>query len=408
MAATPPDGSWVMQQTMLRVKEPKRSLDFYTKVLGMTLIEHVDFPKYKFSLYFVGYLPAGMTEADLPPVGARHVFASRLPGLIELTHNHGTEAESGPVYHVGNSSGGCDGGFGHIGVTVPDVYAACERFKTLGAAFKKSPNSGGMKGLAFILDPDGYAIEVVHQGPSPATQASDCCGFTLDGSGPPGELFAGTPSDGVGGGHASVDAGSYYAAAAPAETAKFVMQQTMIRIKEPARSLAFYTRVMGMTLVKQLNFPQWKFSLYFMGYLPAGMTEADLPPVDSPERMTFLWGLPATVELTHNHGSETKAADPVYHPGNNVDGVNGGFGHIGVTVPDVYAACEWFKAEGVTFKKSPNSGGMKGLAFIKDPDGYWIEIMHQGEPRASKPEVDCMGVHIDGGGGYTGGGGSKN
>merc|ERR1719231_1477580 len=160
-----------------------------------------------------------------------------------------------------------------------------------------------------------------------------------------------------------------------------------------------------MALIAQLDFPPWRFSLYFMGYLPRGMSVDDLPPPGSAERMAFLWSLPATVELTHNHGSETRASERVYHTGNSDGGVAGGFGHLGITVPDVYAACERFKREGVEFQKSPNSGGMKGLAFIKDPDGYWIEIIHQGEPRVSKPEVDCMGVHIDGGGGYTGGGG---
>ena len=110
-----PDNTWCCQQTMLRIKSPKASLDFYTKVLGMTLIEHFDFPQYKFSLYFVGYLPSSMKLEDLPPVGERHVLATKLPGLIELTHNHGTEAESGDVYHTGNSYGGCEGGFGHIG-----------------------------------------------------------------------------------------------------------------------------------------------------------------------------------------------------------------------------------------------------------------------------------------------------
>ena len=152
MAALSDTSKYVNQQTMLRIKEPKRSLDFYVNVLGMTLVEHMDFPQYKFSLYFVGYIPKGMT---LPPVGERHEFAAMLPGLIELTHNHGSEDSEGACYHTGNTYDGCEGGFGHIGITCPDVYAACERFKSIGVAFKKSPNSGGMKGLAFIKDPDG-------------------------------------------------------------------------------------------------------------------------------------------------------------------------------------------------------------------------------------------------------------
>jgi lactoylglutathione lyase len=94
-----------------------------------------------------------------------------------------------------------------------------------------------------------------------------------------------------------------------------------------------------------------------MGYLPEGLTT--MPGEEgSPERMEFLWSLPATIELTHNHGSEEKEGQ-VYHTGNSYDGVEGGFGHIGITVPDVYAACDRFKELGVEFKKSPNAGGMK-------------------------------------------------
>lgn len=71
--------------------------------------------------------------------------------------NWGTESDPDQKYHDGNSD---PRGFGHIGIMVPDVYAACERFTELGVSFVKRPNEGRMKGLAFIKDPDGYWIEI--------------------------------------------------------------------------------------------------------------------------------------------------------------------------------------------------------------------------------------------------------
>ena len=70
----------------------------------------------------------------------------------------------------------------------------------------------------------------------------------------------------------------------------------------------------------------------------------------------------------------------------------------GISVPDVYDACDRLKKLGCEFAKSPNSGGMKGLAFVKDPDGYLVELLPQG-PVITKP-VDCNGVAADDGGGY--------
>jgi len=145
---------FVMNQTMLRIKDPARSVPFYENVLGMTLLDKFDFPDMKFSLYFLGY-PQGTVPEDR---AARAQWIFRQPALLELTHNHGTESDEDFGYHNGNQE---PRGFGHIGVSVPDVYAACERFDTLGVEYVKRPDDGNMKGLAFIKDPDGYWIEIL-------------------------------------------------------------------------------------------------------------------------------------------------------------------------------------------------------------------------------------------------------
>ena len=149
------------------------------------------------------------------------------------------------------------------------------------------------------------------------------------------------------------------------ETQDFVLNQTMLRIKDPKKSVSFYQDVLGMTLIDKFDFPDMSFSLYFMGY----PTEAI--PEDPAERAKWLFDQPALLELTHNYGTENDD-EFTYHNGNDDPR---GFGHIGVSVPDVYQASERFEKMGVEFVKKPDDGNMKGLAFIKDPDGYWIEIL---------------------------------
>ena len=152
-------------------------------------------------------------------------------------------------------------------------------------------------------------------------------------------------------------------------TRDYVFNQTMLRIKDPERSLDFYTRIMGMRLVRRMDFPEMKFTLFFLAYLSD--EQASEVPRDDARRTTFTFRREAMLELTHNWGSE-EDPDLQYHDG-NAEPL--GFGHIGVAVPDVYAAAERFEKLGVEFVKKPDDGKMKGLAFIKDPDGYWIEIL---------------------------------
>ena len=150
------------------------------------------------------------------------------------------------------------------------------------------------------------------------------------------------------------------------ETLGFVFSQTMLRIKDPDYSIPFYVDVLGMTLIRKLDFPEMKFSLFFMGYV---RSDDEPIPDDDTERSAYAFRQKALLELTHNWGTEDN--DVVYHNGNSDPR---GFGHIGLSVPDVGQACARFERMGVSFVKRPDEGKMKGLAFIQDPDGYWIEI----------------------------------
>ncbi|KAL2653664.1 hypothetical protein R1flu_021792 [Riccia fluitans] len=162
----------------------------------------------------------------------------------------------------------------------------------------------------------------------------------------------------------------------PDESTKgYYLQQTMYRIKDPKASLDFYTRVLGMTLLKRLDFPEMKFSLYFVGY-----EDPSSIPSDPAERMAYTFRSKATLELTHNWGTEGDEGFKGYHNGNSDPR---GYGHIGIAVDDTYKACERFEKLGVKFVKKPDDGKMKGLAFIQDPDGYWIEIFDVPRMKAS-------------------------
>lgn len=119
--------------TMLRVGNLERSIEFYTTILGMTLLRKKDYPEGRFTLAFVGYGDEKENTA------------------IELTHNWDTNN-----YELGD-------GFGHLAIEVEDVYQACEDIKAAGGIVTRDagPMKHGSTILAFVKDPDGYMIELL-------------------------------------------------------------------------------------------------------------------------------------------------------------------------------------------------------------------------------------------------------
>lgn len=134
---------------MLRIKDPEASLKFYTEVMGMDLIDEHDAGSFK--LFFLAYnLPS---QKDLKR-GERE-------GILELTWNKGTEKDPNFAYHNGNDE---PQGFGHTCISVDNLDKAVARFDKLGVQFKKRPEDGNMKTIAFIYDPDKYWIEIIEHG----------------------------------------------------------------------------------------------------------------------------------------------------------------------------------------------------------------------------------------------------
>ena len=121
--------------TMLRVGDYQRSIDFYTRVLGMTLLRESDNPEYKYRLAFVGYGPETETA------------------VIELTCNYGVDK-----YDLGTA-------YGHIALEVPSAAEACERIRSAGGKVTREagPVKGGTTVIAFVEDPDGYKIELIER-----------------------------------------------------------------------------------------------------------------------------------------------------------------------------------------------------------------------------------------------------
>ncbi|WP_291297550.1 lactoylglutathione lyase [Elioraea sp.] len=121
--------------TMIRVGDLERSIEFYTKHLGMKELRRNDVPDGKYTLAFVGY---GDEKSS---------------AVIELTYNYGVDK-----YEPGTA-------FGHLAIGVPDIYATCEALRKGGARITREPGpvKFGTTVIAFVEDPDGYKIELIER-----------------------------------------------------------------------------------------------------------------------------------------------------------------------------------------------------------------------------------------------------
>ncbi len=131
------------------------------------------------------------------------------------------------------------------------------------------------------------------------------------------------------------------------DTSKFRFLHTMIRVLDLDRSIDFYTRHLGMQVLRRSDYPEGKFTNVFVGY------------GDENEN--------AVIELTHNWDQE----QPYEH--------GDAFGHLAVSVPDIYATCDVMEKEGVSISRKPGpmKHGSTVIAFIEDPDGYKIELIER-------------------------------
>jgi lactoylglutathione lyase len=134
---------------------------------------------------------------------------------------------------------------------------------------------------------------------------------------------------------------------ASGDSSKFRFMHTMIRVKDLDKSLDFYTRLLGMKLIRKKDYPTGEFTLAFVGY-------------GDEENSTV-------IELTHNWPQKEPYA------------IGSGFGHLAIGVPDIYGTCERLGKEGVKIPRPPGpmKHGGSVIAFVEDPDGYKIELIER-------------------------------
>ncbi len=276
--------SYLLSSTALRVADITESLNFYTQILGLSLIETVQ--NNGSQSYLLGY--------DTPDSLSYRKPYFRRQGLLQLQL-----ISPQPDFNVKVENGNSDPyrGFGHVCISVDNIQAVENLLLSKGVAFKKKLADGRQKDIAFFLDPNGYWIELIENSAvSQSVQANET------------------------------------------KVENYRFNHTMVRVKDIDLSLKFYRALLGMKLFEIKKFPDAKFDLYFLGF----SNDSDFKEGDA-----YTGDAEGMLELTYNYDSE-KDPDFKYYDGHEKDddGIIG-YSHIGIRVDNAKALTNKLKKEGI-------------------------------------------------------------
>lgn len=304
---------------MLRIKDPELSLEFYS-FLGMSVLEKTSMPWLDVDSYHLGYRPQ-RPNSD-PQVSAN---SKNQEGVLELQHSYGSENNAAFAIATGNEEPGL--GYGHICISVDNLAAACARLERRGCKFQKKLTDGPSH-MAFVLDPDGYWIELVSN--QPLANIVD-------------------PE--------ATDPRSY------------LLNHTMLRVSDPQRTQTFYQEILGMRRLWTLDLGHIESRFDFYGFCAPGDSISYGGDVAKGENAVF-----------HRQGVlELKCSDADRRHGITYQHGNGrsaprGFGHICISVDNLEEACQYLGRKGVVWIKRLHHEPASEYAIIVDPDGYWVKI----------------------------------
>ncbi|ODV84198.1 hypothetical protein CANARDRAFT_29351 [[Candida] arabinofermentans NRRL YB-2248] len=299
------DSSFVTNATCIHVSDLKKSVAWYIDNFQMSEIKTFETTSYVSS--FVALDSDGHLYQGKPLVQRN--------GVVELRKLKGVS----PKVYDGNSEP--YKGFGHLCVAVSNIAESQKELLAKGVTFKKKLEDGRQHNIAFVLDPDGYWVELIEN--------------------------AINKKDGV------VDYSSNR------------MNHSMIRVKDPKKSLEFYKGVLGMKLYSIREFPEAQFNLYFLGY------EHSPDYVEEKETSVPQASRQSIVELTWNYGTESDDSS-YYVFGKDKDVV--GFEHIAISCKDAKKFTEEIGDSVNWVTKYDTDPEIKKIAVVADPDGYKIQI----------------------------------